>query len=224
MTSATALRTNNSMFLSDDNFMPSNASHEGYGTALREFDESIPRAFIETIKRTAARNLITVPLQREPPVFFDEPGISASDQRVHSVFSSIDAKNSPALQIFNAIQDLYLSQNQRDRQIAERLKCLYRDALEEGEKMRTDSIGQLCKFFLDNRDVGVPKITLTPDGTLRARWIHGAGNFIAIEFTGKSLARVVAEMPRNNETANYFFSESIENVVLNARAVGASFA
>ena len=126
--------------------------------------------------------------------------------------------------MFNAIQDLYLSQNPRDRQIAERLKCLYRDALEEGEKMRTDSIGQLCKFFLDNRDVGVPKITLTPDGTLRARWIHGAGNFIAIEFTGKSLARVVAEMPRNNETANYFFSESIENVVLNARAVGASFA
>ena len=223
MTSATALRAYNSMFLSDDNFMPSNALHASYGTALREFVEPIPRELIGTIKR-AAQERISAPLQREHSVFFDEAGISASVQCVHSVSSAIDAKNSTALQMFNAIQDLYLSQNPRDRQIAERLKCLYRDALEEGEKMRTDSIDQFCKFFLDNRDVGVPKITLTPDGTLRARWIHGAGNFIAIEFTGKPLARVVAEMPRNNETAIYFFSESIENIVLNARAVGASFA
>jgi hypothetical protein len=40
MTSATALRAYNSMFLSDDNFIPSNASHASYGTALREFVES----------------------------------------------------------------------------------------------------------------------------------------------------------------------------------------
>lgn len=223
MTSAVALRAHNSMFLSHDNFIPSDASRASYGTALREFVESIPSELIGTINRTA-RELISARPQRVDSVFFDEAGISASVQRVHTVSFAIDAKNSTALQISNAIRDLYLSQNPRDRQIAERLKRLYRDALEEGEKMVTDSIGQLCKFFLDNRDVGVPKITLTPDGTLRARWIHGTGNFIAIEFTGKPLARVVAEIPRNSETASYFFSESIENVVLIARTFGASFA
>ena len=206
MSYANALRPYNTMFLSDDNFIPSNGSHASFGSASPEFVESIPSRFFESIK------IITGEY------------ISAPPQRVHSVILVIDAKISTALHIFNAIQDLYLSRNSRDRQIAERLKCLYRDALEEGEEMRTDSIGQLSKFFLNNRDVGVPKITLTPDGTLRARWIHDVGNFIAIEFTGKPLARVVTEMPRENETAKYFFSESIENVVPNARAIGASFA
>ena len=196
MTYTNALRADETMFLTEKNFTPNNASLARIDTA----------DLIERIQITARVNLKdSVPSLRSVPFV-------------------IDANGSTATQIFNAIQDLYLSQNSRDRQIAERLKCLYRDSLEEEEEIRTGSIDQFCKFFLNNRGVGVPKITLTPDGTLRARWIHDVGNFIAIEFTGKPLACVVAEMPRINRTAKYFFSESIENVVPNARAIGASFA
>jgi hypothetical protein len=28
------------------------------------------------------------------------------------------------------------------------------------------------------------------------RWIHGAENFIAIEFTGKTVVKLIAEIPR----------------------------
>jgi hypothetical protein len=128
--------------------------------------------------------------------------------------------------IFDAIQSLYLSTNRpRDRQIAERITTLHRLALEEGEEIRPASLAQFTRFFLDHANLGLPKITLTPDGTLRARWIHGPEDFVAIEFTGNPLVRLVAEVPRRQEgqTASHFASEPVERVVSISRAIGASF-
>lgn len=126
-------------------------------------------------------------------------------------------------QIFNAIQDLYQSRNNpRDRQIAERLTALYRDALSEDETLRADSVVQLARFFLQNPGLGMPKITLTPDGTVRARWIRSSTDFAAIEFTGMPIVKFVAEIPRQDGlTAHYFSGEPMENVVRAARAIGA---
>ena len=128
--------------------------------------------------------------------------------------------------IFDAIQALYLSHNvARDRQIAQRLTTLYRAALEEDEAIRPASISQFKDFFLAHPELGIPKITLTPDGTLRARWIHGKGNFVALEFTGAQNAKLVTEIPRDNGlTATYFGSEPVENIIAVAQGMGASFA
>jgi len=142
---------------------------------------------------------------------------------MHHVFASDPPENGP-LVIFNAIQQLYCQDNSRDRRIAERLKTLYRDALDEGEKMQAASVRQFAEFFVAHAAPGFPKITLTPDGTLRVRWIAGPGNFTAIEFTGTSLVKLVAEIPRNSSTAQYFASELVSNVVGVARDLGASFA
>jgi hypothetical protein len=127
--------------------------------------------------------------------------------------------------IFDAIQALHLSNNRpRDQQIAERITTLHRDAMAEDEHILADSLRQFRDFFLAHPDLGLPKITLTPDGTLRARWIHGPGDFVAIEFTGKPLARLIAEIPRDNAlTARYFSSESIQVILAIARSIGASF-
>jgi hypothetical protein len=93
----------------------------------------------------------------------------------------------------------------------------------EDEHILADSLRQFRDFFLAHPDLGLPKITLTPDGTLRARWIHGLGDFVAIEFTGKPLARLIAEIPRDNTlTARYFSSESIQIILAVARSIGAS--
>jgi hypothetical protein len=128
--------------------------------------------------------------------------------------------------IFDAIQALYLSHNRpRNRQIATRLTALYRAALEEDETIRPASISQFKNFFLANPDLGLPKVTLTPGGTLRARWIRGAGDFVAIEFTGEQNAKLVAEIPRDNGlTATHFGSEPLKNIVEIARGMGVSFA
>jgi len=127
--------------------------------------------------------------------------------------------------VFEAIQALYLGRSDhRDRQIAERLTALYRDALAEDEKLQTGSVRQFASFFVDQPGVGLPKITLTPDGTLRARWIAGPGNFTAIEFTGAPLVKLVAEIPRNGATAQYFGYELMSAVVQIARDIGATFA
>ena len=126
--------------------------------------------------------------------------------------------------IFNAVERLYLSNNPQNRQIADRLITIHRDAIDEDEHINPDSIPQFAEFFLEHSDVGLPKITLTPDGTLRVRWIHGTGKFTAIEFTGKPLAKVVAEIPRGTETARYFISETTDNLVSAVNAIGASFA
>lgn len=138
------------------------------------------------------------------------------------IFASDPPENGPIV-IFNAIQRLYCQDNSRDRRIAERLKTLYRDALDEGEKMQAASARQFAEFFIDHAALGLPKITLTPDGTLRVRWIAGTGNFTAIEFTGTPLVKLVAEIPRDNATAQYFASELILNVAGVARDLGASF-
>jgi len=141
------------------------------------------------------------------------------------VFPEINTEHTTSQQIFDAIQALYLSSNwPRDRQIAERITALHRDALAEDERILADSLSQFTTFFLTNPNVGLPKITLTPDGTLRARWIHGPGNFVAIEFPGGPLAKMVAEIPRDNGlTARHFSSEPVTNILSIAHAIGALF-
>lgn len=140
--------------------------------------------------------------------------------------TSHKAESAKGEQIFDAIQSLYLSDNRtRDRQIATRITALYRDALAEGEHILSPSLRQFANFFLAHTDVGFPRITLTPDGTLRARWIQGKDSFTAIEFTGMPLAKLVAEIPREHGlTARYFSSEPVDTILPFARAIGASFA
>jgi len=141
-------------------------------------------------------------------------------------FSDISTEYATSQQIFDAIQSLHLSTNRpRDRQIAERITALHRDSIAEEERILTDSLSQFTTFFLTNPDLDLPKITLTPDGTLRARWIHGPGNFVAIEFTGEPLVKLVAEIPRDNGlTARHFSSEPVKSILSIARAIGVSFA
>ena len=147
-----------------------------------------------------------------------------SPPRIYLASTNIGMACSNSAQIFDAIQALYLSSNRpRDRQIAERVTTIHRDALAEGELIRAESLTQFASFFVQNPDLHFPKITLTPDGTLRARWIRGPGDFVAIEFTGQPLVRLVAEMPRDNETARYFISEPVRTIVETARVIGASF-
>jgi hypothetical protein len=151
----------------------------------------------------------------------------ARDPRhMHWVSPNIVAEHTTAERIFDAIQALCLSHNRpRDRQIAERLTTLYRAAVEEDESIRPASISRFKEFFLDHPELGLPRITLTPDGTLRARWIQGTGNFVAIEFTGEQSAKLAAEIPRDNGlTATHFGSEPLANIVPVARGMGASFA
>lgn len=126
--------------------------------------------------------------------------------------------------IFDAIQSLYLSTNRpRDRQIAERITELHRVILAEGEHIMPASLEQFTDFFLNHPALNFPRITMTPDNTLRARWIHGPENFVAIEFTGEALVRMVGEVPRGGQTAAYFMSEPVESVVASGRAIGAAF-
>lgn len=129
------------------------------------------------------------------------------------------------MDIFTIIQPLYLSNNQpRDRQIVDRVTALYQDALAEDEYMVPTSIVQFREFFLSHPNLVVPKITLTPDGMLRTRWMRGLGDFVAIEFTGGSHAKLFAEIPRDHElTATYLGREPLANIVAAAEAMGASF-
>ena len=140
--------------------------------------------------------------------------------------ADISALNkSYAAHVFDAIQAFCASPNRpRDRQIGDRLINLHRDVLAEGEQILTSSLSQFVRFFLDHSDLPFPKITMTPDGMLRARWISGAKSFVAVEFTGRLLVKIVAEIPRaDGETATYFGAEILANVVPFWRALGASF-
>jgi hypothetical protein len=129
-----------------------------------------------------------------------------------------------AQQLVEAVGGLVLQKSERNKRIAERLTSLYQDATAEGEIILAASIRQLSEFFLVHSDLGLPKITLTPDRTLRARWIHGKDQFTAVEFTGKQTVKFVAEIPRSRGfAARYFSTESIDNVVGSALALGASF-
>jgi hypothetical protein len=130
----------------------------------------------------------------------------------------------PRSEIFNILTLFYqrLASN-RDRKIADRLSALSKDAQDEDEYMVPSSLGQLIEFFQQNLNVAIPKITLTPDGTLRARWINGPNKFLAIEFTGGMLVRVVAEVPRQDgSVARYFFLEHYSRMVLFASYIGLS--
>jgi hypothetical protein len=146
-------------------------------------------------------------------------------QRVYNTLPDITAESADHEQIYDAIQSLYLSNNKtRDRQIAARIIALYRDALAEDERILSASLRQFADFFLAHPDLSLPRITLTPDGTLRARWIQGTGSFTAIEFTGKPLAKLVVEIPREDgQTAQYFGVERPDKILSSARAIGASF-
>ncbi len=146
-------------------------------------------------------------------------------QRIYWASPNIIAEFTDSQQIFDAIQALYLSSNtSRDRQIADRITALHRDALVDDEHILPASLNQFIDFFLAHPELGLPKITLTPDGTLRARWIHGPKDFVAIEFTGEPLAKMVAEIPRDDGlTAPHFASEPIGNIISIIRAIGASF-
>jgi hypothetical protein len=128
-------------------------------------------------------------------------------------------------QTFYAIQSFYLSHNRpRDRQIADRITTLFRDALAEDSQILPASLAQFTAFFLNNAELKLPKITLTPDGTLRARWIHSSEDFIAVEFKGGKIVRLVAEVPRTGgETASYFATEPVNTVVKAGQAIGATF-
>ena len=114
-------------------------------------------------------------------------------QRIAWASPEITPESADSERIFDAIQSLYLSNNRpRNRQIAARIIALYRDALAEDERILYASLRQFADFFLEHPDLSLPRITLTPDGTLRARWIQGAGSFTAIEFTGKPLVSSVS--------------------------------
>jgi hypothetical protein len=150
------------------------------------------------------------------------------DQSGRTPFTTIPdigTDESDSLRIFNAIQTLYLSRNHpRDRQIAERITDLHRVVLGEGEQISAESLEQFTEFFRDEPELAFPRITMTPEGTLRARWIHDRDHFVAIEFTGKPLVRLIAEVPRDGgQTASYFGSEPIESVVAASRKLGACF-
>jgi hypothetical protein len=140
------------------------------------------------------------------------------------MYLRITIDQSDSLRIFNAIQSLYLSMNRpRDREIAERITELHRVVLAEGEQISALSLEQFTEFLLRHPDLRFPRITMTPNGTLRTRWIQGPENFVAIEFTGKSLVRLVAEVPREGgQTASYFASEPMDSVVAVSRAIGGS--
>jgi hypothetical protein len=179
-----------------------------------------------TIRKIVAARAVPVLQQRNYEKFPDvSTERTAGQQILDQEFPEISAERTASQQIFGAIQVLYLSSNRpRDRQIADRIATLHRDAIAEGDRILPESLGQFTDFFLEHRDLDLPKITLTPDGTLRVRWIRGPGNFVAIEFTGAPLAKMVAEIPRDNGlTARHFSSEPVKNIRPIARAIGALF-
>lgn len=143
----------------------------------------------------------------------------------YSAQPNLSAEYFSGKHIIDAFVALYQSDNNpRDPRIADRLIALYRDALAEGESILVDSIKQFADFFLRYCDVGLPKITLTPDGTLRVRWIRDSGDFTAIEFTGKPEVKMVAEVRREHGPPDrHFLSRSVDDVFSAARDLGASF-
>jgi hypothetical protein len=144
--------------------------------ATRPFTDSgftgttVPREMLQTAERdqqlAIKKNIVAARARAVPP------------QRIFPAFSDISTEYATGQQIFDVIQALYLSSNRpRDRLITDRITALYRDAIAEDEPILAGSLGQFTNFFLTHPDLGLPKITLTPDGTLRARWIHGPANF-----------------------------------------------
>lgn len=176
---------------------------------------TIPHELLETaesdLRSAIRRNILTARVKRAKP-------------RLHLVSLDISAEPAASEHVFYVIQALYLSNMPRNRRIAERIATLYRDAIAEDEHICPESLSQFRDFFLAHPDLDLPKITVTPDGTLRARWIQGPSNFVALEFVGGTLVKLVAEIPRDNGvTARWFSSESVQSIVSTARAIGALF-
>ncbi len=140
------------------------------------------------------------------------------------IAQALDVDSYETQSIFEAIQDLYLSHNRpRDRKIADRITALYRIVQEEGESISPRSLRQFTDFVLEHPQLDLPKITVSPEGMLRTRWISGPSNFVAIEFTGEPLVKLVAEIPRGEgQTATYFATERIDTVIPIGRLMGAS--
>lgn len=70
----------------------------------------------------------------------------------------------------------------RNTRIALRLMELYLDACGEKEHIITASLRACVLFFLHCPELLLPKITLTPDGTLRAHWRVGMSEAYSVEF------------------------------------------
>lgn len=69
-----------------------------------------------------------------------------------------------------------------DDRTEERLVALFRDAEEDGQYVSVASLAQFCAFF---RERGGPeRVTLTPDGTLKAHWEISAIEFLGGECDG----------------------------------------
>ena len=136
-----------------------------------------------------------------------------------------DASTADRRQIFEAIAALYMSANvPRDRQIADRLTTVQRVAITEDQYILPTSLIQFAYFFLREPELALPKITLTPDGTFRARWIRSPSNFVAIEFTGEPVVKLIAEIPTGeNLTTTHFSSVPLKSALSLGRAIGASF-
>jgi hypothetical protein len=113
-----------------------------------------------------------------------------------------------ATAIGRAVRRLDLAANDaRNRAIVDRLGAIAADAREEGDAIRPLSVAQLAGFFVEHPEVPVPKITMTPDGTLRARWIKGPGHFVAIEFLGRNEVRILAEVPRGRKPPRQAYAQ-----------------
>lgn len=143
---------------------------------------------------------------------------------IASGFALTFAHSNSSARIFGAIQSLYISPNlPRDRQIALRVTNLHRIVLAEGEHIQPPSIEQFAKFFIANPTLALPKIFVTPDGTMRARWTSAPDNFVAIEFMGAATVKLVAELPRaDGKTATYFASEATDRIISTVAALGGS--
>lgn len=157
--------------------------------------------------------------------FLSSARAKATPPRLLAVPVDIGEEAPSTEQVLDAIRAFSTSSNRtRDRQIAERITTLHRDALAEEECMLPASLRQFKDFFLAHPDLILPKITLTPDGTLRVRWIHGPSDFVAIEFTGQPLVGLVAEIPDGvGLTARHFRTEPLQDILAVARALGALF-
>ena len=135
------------------------------------------------------------------------------------ILTEADKIREEFLDTVNAMKD----GSHRDLRVLDRLTALYRDSIEEDEVIRSGSLSQLRAFFLENPTLAVPKITLTPSGTLRIRWIPDQEQFTAIEFTGKALCRLVTRIRRGSHLATSFISEPLSNLMTIASAIGAAF-
>jgi hypothetical protein len=191
------------------------------GTTIYKAHHEIVRAYLDAYKRALA--ISSGNLTPSGTVARPWKPVEVPAQPTYYSTTSIVVQWAAAEEIYDTVQAFYLSPNKpRDRQIAERITALYRAALEEGEHILPTSLNQFTEFLLENKDLGFPRITLTPDGTIRVRWIRGEGDFVAIEFTGEPDAKLVTEMPGLVPPMR-FTREPLASVIAAVKAMGGSF-